>query len=88
MPSSGDDSVYSLESGVLDNNNTSALSSPFSQDVTELSKTHDAPISISPTRETQRSALVHDNLSKNSSSKIDLIISTLTQLSNIYRIYK
>ena len=41
LPTSGDDSVFPLESGVLDNSSTSALSDPFSQDVTELSKTYE-----------------------------------------------
>lgn len=37
LPSSGDDSVSTLESGVVDNNSTSAFSDPYSQEVTEVS---------------------------------------------------
>ena len=39
LPSSGDDSVSPLESGVLDNNSTLAFSDPYSQEITELTKT-------------------------------------------------
>ena len=41
LPLSGDDSTSALESGIQGNNNTSAFSEPFSQDVTELSKTYE-----------------------------------------------